>query len=215
MAVMVPVATSSGLLQPAQSVTTTITTSSVTIAILQTTSNMFSSSYVVPAKRSGDCGSFNYYVFNASAGPIAGTITSNNTQLNFKVASISDFKTWALQPDGSYVGRNCIGPEHPILTRDAVTTYSFSANLPRDGEYVMTFINTPGDEVASVRVTMNYLATYMYMTTSYALETQTNSRGNPPTNIPGFPLESILAGLLLAIAVLVLMRSKMARRRSP
>jgi len=211
-AVSVPVATLPLLTQPAQTVTSTLT-SSIIITTLSTSSNAFSSSVIVTAvpKGSTNCGHFKYYVFNASAGPIAGTITSNDTQLNFEVASISDFNAWALQPDGSYVGRDCVGPQHPIVTHDAVTSYSFSANLPNSGEYVLTFINTPGDQTAYVTVSMNYQAVYKVTTMSYAFQTQTGPGGNLLANIPGFPFESVLLGLVLALVILVVKRSRNAR----
>ena len=61
-----------------------------------------------------------------------------------------------------------------------------------------------------------------YTTTSYVLQTQTNlvsestsivssqfsSAGNPLTNVPGFPIESILVSVILPVAFLVVKRSK-------
>jgi len=137
-----------GLNQPAQTVTSTVTTSSVSITILGTfsASISYSGGYLVTAvpKGSSDCGHCEHYVFNASTGPITGTVTSNNTQLNFELARFSDFNTRTpLQPDASRSGKN-----------------------------------------------------YEAVTTSYALQTQT-SVTNPPTSIPGFPLESIIEGLSL------------------
>lgn len=178
-----------------------ISASPFTMRILQTTTTTFSSNYVVTAvpKGSSDCGHFRYYLFNASAGPITGTVTSNDTQLNFEIASISDFNTWALQPDGSYIGKDCNGPLHPIVTHDAVTSYDFSASLPSNGEYVLTFINTPGDEAAYVTITMNYPALYMPQT-------------SPLTSIPGFPIEAVLLGLVLGWAILAVRYSRNNRR---
>lgn len=202
-----PVTISSGFIQPAQTVTSTVTTSSALITTLQTSTNAYSGGYRVNAvpKGSTDCGRYQNYVFNASAGPITGMVTSNSTELNFEIASISDFKIWA--PNG--VGINCRGPEHAIVAYQAVTSNTFSANLPSNGEYVITFINTPGDIAAYVSVTLNYPAAYPYTvtTTSYALQTQT-SVGNPLASIPGFPLESLLVAFLLAFVILVAKRSR-------
>jgi hypothetical protein len=147
------------------------------------------------------------YVFNASAGPITGTVTSNYTELNFEIASISDFNIWA--PNGG-TGINCQGPEHAIVSYEAVTSNTFSANIPSNGYYVMTFINTPADKAAYVNISMNYPYAYAVRTTSYELQTET-SVGNPLTSIPGFPAESILVGFLLALAILVAKRSRKAR----
>jgi hypothetical protein len=168
-----PVAISAGLSQPAQTVTGTITqtmTSSVLITIFQTT-NAYSRVYIVPAKlHPTDCGTYKSYMFNASAGPITGTVTSNSTELNFELASLSDFNIWA--PNG--VGINCRGPEHPIAAHQAVTSNTFSANLPSSGEYVMTFINTPAGKAAYVNISTNYPAVHpsTVTMTSYVLQTQ-------------------------------------------
>ena len=180
---------------------------SFAVNVLQTATTItFSSNYVVTAvpKGSADCGHFRYYLFNASAGPISGSITSNDTQLNFEIASISDFNTWALQPGGSYVGKDCNGPLNAIVRHDAVTSFDFSANLPSNGGYALTFINTPGDEAAYVTITMNYPA-------AYTPQAQT-SAGNPLTSIPGFYLESVLIGFILGLAILIVKRSKTVRR---
>ena len=208
--ISLPVAIS-GLNQPAQTVTSTVTISSV-FTTIQTSSNAYSGGYLVPAvsKGSTDCGTYKHYVFNASAVPITGTVTSNSTELNFEVASLSDFNVWA--PNG--VGINCRGPENAIVTYEAVTSNTFSANLPSNGYYVMTFINTPADKAAYVNISMNYPYAYTIKTTSYTLQTQLQTEtsvGNPLTSIPGFPVESILVGFLLALAILVAKRSRKTR----
>jgi hypothetical protein len=200
MSISLPVAIS-GLNQPAQTVTSTVTTSSV-----------FSGGFLVPAvpKGSVDCGMYKDYVFNAAAGPITGTVTSNYTEVNFEIASISDFNIWA--PYGA--GTNCQGPEHAIVAYEAVTSNTFSANIPSNGYYVMTFINIPADKAAYVNISMNYPYAYAVKTTSYSLQTQLQTEtsvGNPLTSIPGFPAESILVGFLLALAILVTKRSRKAR----
>ncbi len=211
-----PVAISAGLSQPAQTVTSTITqtvTSSVLVTVFQTT-KAYSGSYLIPAvsKDRPIAVPTDLMCLTASAGPITGTVTSNSTELNFKIASLSDFNIWA--PNG--VGRNCLGPENAIVAYEAVTSNTFSANLPSDGGYVMTFINRPADKAAYVNISTNYPAAHpsTVTMTSYVLQTQLQTQtsvANPLTSIPGFPLESLLLGLLLALAILMVERSRKVR----
>ena len=197
-AVSVPVATSSGLTQPSQTVTATLTTVSTY------TTTLLDHTYNIRARVSG-CGTFGYDPFNATAGSISGIVSSNYTEISFTLVSRSDFNAWALQPDGSYVGRDCIGPRNPIVSHhfDSASPYSFSANLPSKDEYIAIFINTPADSGAKVSVSIYSAAVYTVTTTV---------GGNPLTNIPGFPFESILLGSLLALVILIVNESRKTRR---
>jgi hypothetical protein len=166
--------------------------------------------------------------FNASAGVIAGNVMSSYA-VRFVLSSLSAFNGWAAPTGaGQYHSKDCIGPAASIVAKDYVTSYSFQATLPSSGEFVALFINTDSSQNVNVQISFYSTTSSAFTSTSDMLLTQTGLLTESPTTtsaissqsssggtnqaISGFPTESILIGIIIAMLILVVNRRRSTSR---
>ena len=128
---------------------------------------LYSNSFPVtpPARRFG-C-ELAYDDFNATAGPVSGTMTASSP-VDFYLVSEENFNEWA-----SLSTAMCTGPITALPGIRSSTSYSFTANLPQSGEYFLLFINFSKTSTANVFVVVNSVGSPVtYTTTSDSLYVQ-------------------------------------------
>jgi hypothetical protein len=230
-----PTAVSFAFPEPMQTVTSTsFTYSPLSTFTTQSTGqqNLLQDSFTVqPTSAQGGCW-YTYETFTGSAGPITGSVTSNNP-IDFEISSIADYNAWAV-PSSTvtaatatttyYTVRDCMGPNNPIVRLPQVTSYNFNANLPSTGEYVAIANNKSPQNSAQVTWSIQAALVSTQTVTSYTAIaqpapstqtsiqtttqtiTQTSNQPSSPFAIPGFPATAIAVGIVLGLAVIALRR---------
>jgi len=158
-----------------------------------------------------------YFWLNVTAGQeLTGSFVSDK-KINFYITTYEAYKAFEETSE-------CVSPPKSFLHTQGVTTYSFDWNAPQDGTYYLIFFNpqigtgftfTFDLESPFVTVETTYV-TFSSSTSTSALGTSTTlfSTGSSSTSqpaspfqgIPGVPIEGIIVGLALGIALILLRR---------
>ena len=140
---------------------------------------------------------------------VSGNFTSY-TPLDFYIISDQSYQNWL--KSGS-----CGNSPDAIVSQLNTISYGFSAALPSSGRWDIVLVNfsntrnASGFMIASLS-SGSYTLTKTLLDTLTLASTFTNTTATPPASIPGFPIESIAAGIIIGVIALMILRR---RRRMP
>ena len=140
---------------------------------------------------------------------VSGNFTSY-TPLDFYIISDQSYQNWL--KSGS-----CGNSPDAIVSQLNTISYGFSAALPSSGRWDIVLVNFSNTRNTSGFM-MAFLSSGSYTLTKTLLDTLTlastftNTTATPPASIPGFPIESITAGIIIGVIALMILRR---RRRMP
>jgi len=154
---------------PAQVVTSysfaTIPVSTITWTST-TQQNLVSDSFALSAPGPSYGCEYQIEDFNASAGSVVGTLTSDHT-VDFYFLTRAVFDQWRTHG-------TCDGPDSYLDVRTETTNYTFNVTVPTSGEYILLFINQWKSYTCNITITANSGATTVtYTTTSDSFSEQT------------------------------------------
>lgn len=127
-----------------------------------------------------------------------------------------------LVQDGSYQGwlaaGTCGNAADAIASNRTTTSYAFGAALPSSGKWDLVLVNFSNTRDADGSIAANlssgsYTITQLLLSTITTTSTPTPTSTPSTTNIPGFPFESIVIGLMAGLGALMILRIQRIRRR--
>lgn len=138
---------------------------------------------------------------------IAGNFTSD-IPLDFYLVQDTSYQSWLK------VG-SCGNTVDAITSQLSTMAYSFDVVLPSSGKWDLVLVNFSNARDADGFI-VAYVAAGSYTSTQQLLSTITmtstfTSTTTPSTSIPGFPVESIIIGMVTGLVALMILR----RRQSP
>ena len=140
---------------------------------------------------------------------VSGNLTSD-IPLDFYIAQDTSYQNWLKSG-------TCGNAGDAITSRLTTTAYSFDAALPNSGNWDIVLVNSSNARDADAFLSA-YLSSGSHAITQPLLSTVTTtsvftSVTTPTTSIPGFPIESITAGLMIGLAALMILRYRRRVRR--
>jgi hypothetical protein len=192
------------------------TTLSATISTsLSPRQQLINQSFTVPSTTGTNlqCELWNF-TFTGNQGQfISGNFTVN-IPLDFYLVQDTNFQNWLKQG-------TCGTATEAIASQQLTMSYNFSAALPASGRYDLVLVNSSSTNNAGGSITA-YLSSQGYTMTEVMLSTITTAGVTPgtspgttetsqptatlSTNIPGFPIESILAGIIIGLIAILILR---------
>ena len=148
------------------------------------------------------------FTFTGNQGQyIAGNSTSD-IPLDFYVIQDTSYQSWLKVGSCGNVG-------DAITSQLSTMAFSFNVVLPNSGRWDIVLVNLSNARDADGHL-VAYVAAGSYTSTQQMLSTITmtstlTSTTTPSTSIPGFPVESIIVGMVTGLVALMILR----RRQSP
>ena len=188
----------------------TSTTGSSVITTQSPPQQLFNSAFGINATtQSNGCETFNL-AFNATQGQyVSGNFTSD-ISLGFFITQDASYQTW-LKSGG------CASFPSSIISQQPTTSYAFNLALPNSGLWDIVVVNysttrnadgfmTAYLEVLGSTLTEPLLTTITETNVVPSVMTLQATPGN--SGIPGFQPESIIIGVMLGLAALILLRRR-------
>ncbi len=150
------------------------------------------------------------FTFTGNQGQyVAGNFTSD-IPLDFYVIQDTSYQSWLK------VG-SCGNGANAITSQLSTMAYSFDAALPSSGRWDLVLVNFSNARDADGFM-VAYVAAGSYTSTQQLLSTITptstfTSATTPSTSIPGFPVESIIVGMVTGIVALMILRCRSKKDR--
>ena len=140
---------------------------------------------------------------------VSGNLTSD-IPLDFYIVQDTSYQNWLKSG-------TCGNAGDAIASRLTTIAYSFEGALPNSGKWDIVLVNSSNARDADAFLSA-YLSSGSYTITQPLLSTVTTtsvstSITTPTTSIPGFPIESIVAGVMIGLAVLMILRYRRRVRR--
>ena len=188
----------------------TSTTGSSVITSQSPPQQLFNSAFTVNATAySHSCAKFNL-TFNGTQGQyVSGNFTSD-VPLGIFITQDSSYQTWL-------TSGGCASFPSSILSQPPVTTYAFNLALPNSGLWDIVLVNYSTTRNADGFMTayLSYLGSTFtepllstITQTSLVQSVMTVSSTTGTSGIPGFQAESIIIGIILGLAALILLRRR-------
>ena len=155
---------------------------------------------------------FRNFTFTGNQGQsVAGNFTSD-IPLDFYLIQDTSYQSWLK------VG-SCGNVADAITSQLSTMAYSFDVALPSSGRWDLVLVNFSNARDADGFI-VAYVATGSYTLTQQLLSTITmtstfTSATTPSTSIAGFPVESIIVGIVTGLVALMILRSRRRRGQSP
>ena len=154
------------------------------------------------------------FTFTGNQGQyISGNFTANRP-VDFYLVQDTNYQNWLKQG-------TCGTATDAIVSQQLTMSYNFSAALPNSGRYDIVLVNSSNTSNAGGSITA-YLSSIGYTITEVmestitttgvttGVSTGTTQTTQPTstlsTNIPGFPVESILAGIIIGLIAILILR---------
>ena len=156
-----------------------------------------------------------FWTFNFTAATgqyLSGNFTSDNP-VSFYVIQAASYRTW--QQVGS-----CGNAGDAIASQLLVTSYSFNVAIPSTGPWLIVFVNASnaknaGGFLTAILSTEGYTVTQVMMTTMTTNLAYSGASANGQiTTIPGFPIASIIIGILIGLVAITLLRRRKSKERT-
>ena len=150
------------------------------------------------------------FTFTGNQGQyVAGNFTSD-IPLDFYVIQDTSYQSWLK------VG-SCGNGANAITSQLSTMAYSFDAALPSSGRWDLVLVNFSNARDADGFM-VAYVAAGSYTSTQQLLSTITptstfTSATTPSTSIPGFPVESIIVGMVTGVLALMILRCRREKGR--
>jgi hypothetical protein len=133
---------------------------------------------------------------------VSGNFTSDSP-VDFYLVQSTAYRNWSKQG-------TCGSATEAIASQLLITSYAFNAALPSSGAWVIVLVNSSNARNAEGSI-VAYLSSGGYTITQPLLNTITTTvaSGNTipaATNIPGFPPESLLIGIVVGLLALLIFR---------
>jgi hypothetical protein len=179
--------------------------SSLTTSLVQQ-QQLFNSAFKVNSTAGTNlpCERWNFN-FTANQGQyVAGNFTSD-IPLDFYLVQDTKYQSWLK------VG-SCGNGADAVTSQLSTMTYSFGEPLPSSGSWEIVLVNLSSARDADGHL-VAYIAAGSYTSTQQLLSTTTmtstfTSATTPSTSIPGFPVESILVGMVTGLVALMILRRR-------
>jgi hypothetical protein len=169
------------------------------------------------------CGMYDKRSFSVNANEVISIRLTSNIPIDFFVMSYKDYTAW-------HAANGC-PVTSALVEQYSVDSVSMNLTIPESGSYYLTFLNTSPDTTAKIQLraddvgvatpssmttttevvslsqsttTQAFLVTETRVLTTVRTEQVPSSIGG----IPGFPMESILVGLITAFAILAVLRRR-------
>jgi hypothetical protein len=147
------------------------------------------------------------FTFKGNQGQyVSGNFTADSP-VDFYIVQDASYQSWLKQ--GS-----CGSATEAIASQQVTMSYNFNAALPNSGSWVIVLVNSSNTRNAGGSITA-YLSSEGYTVTEVMLSTitttgvttgTTETTSTPSTNIPGFPVESILVGITIGLFAILVLR---------
>ena len=182
--------------------------SSVTTSLAQEQQLINSSFKVIStAGTNSHCELWNFTFAGIQGQYVAGNFTSD-IPLDFYLLQDTSYQSWLK------VG-SCGNVVDAIRSQLSTMAYSFDVALPNSGRWDIVLVNLSNTRdadghLAAYVAAGSYASTQQLLSTITATSTSTSTT-TPSTSIPGFPVESIIAGIVTGLVTLMILR----RRQRP
>ncbi len=197
-----------GVNQTGMSTTTLSATISTSLSPRQ---QLINQSFTVPSTTGTNlqCELWNFTFIGNQGQYISGNFTVNSP-VDFYLVQDTNYQNWLKQG-------TCGTVTEAIASQQLTMSYNFSAALPTSGRYDIVLVNSSGTNNAGGSITA-YLSSQGYTMTEVMQSTITTTGVTPgttettqptatlSTNIPGFPIESILAGIIIGLIAILILR---------
>jgi hypothetical protein len=201
-------ALATGVNQTGMSTTTVRATISTSLSPQQ---QLINQSFTVPSTTGTNlqCELWNFTFTGTQGQYISGKFTSNSP-VDFYLVQDANYQNWLKQG-------TCGTAIEAIASQQLTMSYNFSAALPSSGSYDLVLVNSSSTNNAGGSITA-YLSSQAYTMTEAMVNTITTTGVTPSTtettqptatlstNIPGFPIESILAGIIIGLIAILILR---------
>jgi hypothetical protein len=199
-----------------QTGTTTAISSATISTSLSPQQQLINQSFTVPSTTGTNlqCELWNFTFTGNQGQYISGNFTADSP-VDFYLVQDTNYQNWLRQG-------TCGSATEAIASRQLTMSYNFSDALPNSGRYDIVLVNSSNTNNAGGSITA-YLSSVGYTVTEVMLSTITTTGVTPgttettqpaataSTNIPGFPAESILAGVIIGLVAMLILR----RRKRP
>jgi hypothetical protein len=157
------------------------------------------------------CQFWNFTFMGNQGQYVAGNFTSD-IPLDFYLVQDTSYQSWLK------VG-SCGNGGDAITSQLSTVAYSFDVALPSSGRWDLVLVNLSNARDADGHV-LAYVAAGSYTSTQQLLSTITStstftSSTTPSTSIPGFPVESIIVGIVTGLVALMILRRRRERGKRP
>lgn len=147
------------------------------------------------------CEFWNFTFMGNQGQSVAGNFTSD-APLDFYVIQDTGYQSWLK------IG-SCGNAADAITSQLSTMAYSFDVALPSSGKWDFVLVNFSNSRDADGFM-VAYVAAGSYTLTQQLLSTITSttstSASTPSTSIPGFPVESIIVGMVTGLVALMILR---------
>ena len=192
--------------------TTSFTSTSTSLSPRQ---QLINQSFTVPSTTGTtlQCELWNFTFTGNQGQYVSGNFTAN-IPLDFYLVQDTNYQNWLKQG-------TCGSATEAIASSQLTMSYNFSTALPNSGKWDFVLVNSSNTNNAGGSITA-YLSSVGYTMTEVMLNTITTTGASPgttlgatettqpaataSTNIPGFPIESILAGIAVGLFVVLILR---------
>ena len=189
--------------------TTSFTTISTSLSPRQ---QLINQSFTVPSTTgtSLQCELWNFTFTGNQGQYVSGNFTANSP-LDFYLVQDTNYQNWLKQG-------TCGSATEAIASSQLTMSYNFSTALPNSGKWDFVLVNSSNTNNAGGSITA-YLSSVGYTMTEVMPNTITTTGLTPgttettqpsaptaSTNIPGFPIESILAGIAVGLFAVLILR---------
>jgi len=133
---------------------------------------------------------------------VSGNFTSDSP-VDFYLVQSTTYQNWSKQG-------TCGSATEAIASQLLITSYAFNAALPSSGAWVIVLVNSSNARNAEGSI-VAYLSSGGYTITQPLLNTITTTVASvntipAATNIPGFPPESLLIGIVVGLLAMLIFR---------
>ena len=145
------------------------------------------------------------FTFTANQGQyVSGNLTSDSP-VGFYIVQETSYQNWLKQG-------TCGSATDAIASQQFTASYGFNAALPNSGTWVIVLVNSSNTRNADGTIAA-YLSSEGYTVTQLMLSTltttgMTETTSAASTGVPGFPVESILAGITVGLVAILVLRSR-------
>jgi len=145
------------------------------------------------------------FTFTGNQGQyVSGNLTSD-IPVGFYIVQETSYQNWLKQG-------TCGSATDAIASQQFTASYGFNAALPNSGTWVIVLVNSSNTRNADGTIAA-YLSSEGYTVTQLMLSTltttgMTETTSAASTGVPGFPVESILAGITVGLVAILVLRSR-------
>jgi len=194
-----------------QTGTTTATSSATISTSLSPRQQLINQSFTVLSTTGTNlqCELWNFTFTGNQGQYISGSLTADSP-VSFYLVQDANYQNWLKQG-------TCGSATEAIASQQLTMSYSFNAALPNSGKYDIVLVNSSntnnaGGFIAAYLSSTGYTMTEVIQSTitTTGVTTGTTETTQPTsavsTNIPGFPVESILAGITIGLIAILILR---------